>query len=103
MKDFHDTHSNLSQWLSAKDRMMTALGPISSDSRMVQTQVQQVSSLLCYFFSYFVCNLRIEMIIAVDGNKLSTKKYDKTAYHFNDVVILYFKTNFIRFILHLGK
>lgn len=62
MKDFHDTHSNLSQWLSAKDRMMTALGPISSDSRMVQTQVQQVSSLLCYFFSYFVCNLRMEMI-----------------------------------------
>ncbi|XP_075985151.1 dystonin-like protein short stop isoform X31 [Anticarsia gemmatalis] len=45
MKDFHDTHSNLSQWLSAKDRMMTALGPISSDSRMVQTQVQQVQVL----------------------------------------------------------
>ncbi|KAH9633161.1 hypothetical protein HF086_013784 [Spodoptera exigua] len=36
MKDFHDTYSNLSVWLSAKDRMMAALGPISSDSRMVQ-------------------------------------------------------------------
>lgn len=47
MKDFHDTHSNLSQWLSAKDRMMAALGPISSDSRMVQTQVQQVRSQTC--------------------------------------------------------
>ncbi|XP_047035660.1 dystonin isoform X33 [Helicoverpa zea] len=45
MKDFHDTHSNLSQWLLAKDRMMAALGPISSDSRMVQTQVQQVQVL----------------------------------------------------------
>ncbi|XP_072947991.1 microtubule-actin cross-linking factor 1 isoform X3 [Epargyreus clarus] len=45
MKDFHDTHSNLSQWLGAKDRMMAALGPISSDSRMVQTQVQQVQVL----------------------------------------------------------
>lgn len=44
MKDFHDTHSNLSQWLGAKDRMMAALGPISTDSRMVQTQVQQVSN-----------------------------------------------------------
>ncbi|KAF9423413.1 hypothetical protein HW555_001222, partial [Spodoptera exigua] len=45
MKDFHDTYSNLSVWLSAKDRMMAALGPISSDSRMVQTQVQQVQVL----------------------------------------------------------
>lgn len=42
MKDFHDTHDNLCNWLSAKDRMMTVLGPISSDSRMVQSQVQQV-------------------------------------------------------------
>jgi chromosome segregation ATPase len=45
MKDFHDTHDNLNGWLSAKDRMMTALGPISSDSRMVQSQVQQVQVL----------------------------------------------------------
>ncbi|KAK7865644.1 hypothetical protein R5R35_006900 [Gryllus longicercus] len=45
MKDFHDTHDNLSNWLSAKDRMMTVLGPISSDSRMVQSQVQQVQVL----------------------------------------------------------
>ncbi|XP_022818701.1 dystonin isoform X20 [Spodoptera litura] len=45
MKDFHDTYSNLSVWLQAKDRMMAALGPISSDSRMVQTQVQQVQVL----------------------------------------------------------
>ncbi|XP_075219795.1 dystonin-like protein short stop isoform X24 [Lycorma delicatula] len=42
LKDFHDTHDSLSNWLSAKDRMMTVLGPISSDSRMVQSQVQQV-------------------------------------------------------------
>ncbi|KOB79446.1 Dystonin [Operophtera brumata] len=42
MKDFHDTHANLSQWLGAKERMMAALGPISTDSRMVQTQVQQL-------------------------------------------------------------
>ncbi|XP_065222560.1 dystonin isoform X15 [Planococcus citri] len=45
LKDFHDTHDNLSNWLSAKDRMMTVLGPISSDSRMVQSQVQQVQVL----------------------------------------------------------
>lgn len=42
MKDFLDTHDSLVSWLGAKDRMMAALGPISSDSRMVQTQVQQV-------------------------------------------------------------
>lgn len=45
MKDFHDTHDSLSNWLGAKDRMMTVLGPISSDSRMVQSQVQQVQVL----------------------------------------------------------
>lgn len=45
MKDFHDTHDNLANWLSAKDRMMSVLGPISSDSRMVQSQVQQVQVL----------------------------------------------------------
>ncbi|XP_049879738.1 microtubule-actin cross-linking factor 1 isoform X17 [Pectinophora gossypiella] len=45
LKDFHDTHSNLTGWLGAKERMMAALGPISADSRMVQTQVQQVQVL----------------------------------------------------------
>jgi dystonin len=42
LKDLLDTHDHLSTWLTAKDRMMTVLGPISSDSRMVQSQVQQV-------------------------------------------------------------
>ncbi|CAH0551952.1 unnamed protein product [Brassicogethes aeneus] len=45
MKEFHDTHDSLASWLSAKDRMLTVLGPISSDSRMVQSQVQQVQVL----------------------------------------------------------
>ena len=42
LKDFHDTHDSLLNWLLAKEKMMTVLGPISSDSRMVQNQVQQV-------------------------------------------------------------
>lgn len=42
LRDFLDTHDNLNQWLSAKERMLTVLGPISSDPRMVQSQVQQV-------------------------------------------------------------
>uniref|UniRef100_A0A6P7F8X5 Dystonin isoform X26 n=1 Tax=Diabrotica virgifera virgifera TaxID=50390 RepID=A0A6P7F8X5_DIAVI len=45
MKDFLDTHDSLASWLSAKERMLTVLGPISSDSRMVQSQVQQVQVL----------------------------------------------------------
>lgn len=45
MKEFHDTHDSMSSWLSAKERMLTVLGPISSDSRMVQSQVQQVQVL----------------------------------------------------------
>lgn len=45
LRDFLDTHDNLNQWLSAKERMLTVLGPISSDPRMVQSQVQQVQVL----------------------------------------------------------
>lgn len=45
MKEFHDCHDSMSLWLASKDRMMTVLGPISSDPRMVQSQVQQVQVL----------------------------------------------------------
>lgn len=45
LRDFLDTHDNLHSWLSSKERMLTVLGPISSDPRMVQSQVQQVQVL----------------------------------------------------------
>ncbi|XP_059607518.1 dystonin isoform X1 [Phlebotomus argentipes] len=45
LKDFLDTHNNLNAWLQGKERMLTVLGPISSDPRMVKTQVQQVQVL----------------------------------------------------------
>lgn len=45
MKEFHDTYENLNSWLGAKERMLGALGPISSDPRMVASQVQQVQVL----------------------------------------------------------
>ncbi|XP_050437249.1 dystonin isoform X15 [Adelges cooleyi] len=45
LKDFHDSHDNLSNWLGAKERMLNVLGPISSDSRIVQSQVQQLQVL----------------------------------------------------------
>ncbi|GAB0086991.1 microtubule-actin cross-linking factor 1 [Sergentomyia squamirostris] len=45
LKDFLDTHNNLHAWLLGKERMLTVLGPISSDPRMVKTQVQQVQVL----------------------------------------------------------
>lgn len=45
LKDFLDTHDSLNSWLNAKERMFTVLGPISSDPRMVQSQVQQVQVL----------------------------------------------------------
>lgn len=45
VKDFHDTHDQLSAWLTAKDRMMSVLGPISSDPRLVHNQLQQVQVL----------------------------------------------------------
>lgn len=45
LRDFLDTHDNLNGWLGAKERMLTVLGPISADPRMVQSQVQQVQVL----------------------------------------------------------
>uniref|UniRef100_A0A1I8PMG8 Uncharacterized protein n=1 Tax=Stomoxys calcitrans TaxID=35570 RepID=A0A1I8PMG8_STOCA len=45
LRDFLDTHNNLKNWLDSKERMFTVLGPISSDPRMVQSQVQQVQVL----------------------------------------------------------
>lgn len=45
LRDFLDTHDNLNSWLQAKERMFAVLGPISSDPRMVQSQVEQVQVL----------------------------------------------------------
>ncbi|XP_037953237.1 dystonin isoform X24 [Teleopsis dalmanni] len=45
LRDFLDTQNNLKNWLESKERMLTVLGPISSDPRMVQSQVQQVQVL----------------------------------------------------------
>uniref|UniRef100_A0A0K8TB91 Dystonin n=1 Tax=Lygus hesperus TaxID=30085 RepID=A0A0K8TB91_LYGHE len=45
LKDLYDTHDHLGTWLSAKERMTAALGPISSDPRMVQSQIEQVQVL----------------------------------------------------------
>ena len=45
IKEFHEIYDSLSSWLSAKERMLTVLGPISCDPRMVQSQVQQVQVL----------------------------------------------------------
>ncbi|XP_023287984.1 dystonin isoform X25 [Orussus abietinus] len=45
IKEFHDTYEGLHSWLGAKERMLGALGPISSDPRMVASQVQQVQVL----------------------------------------------------------
>ncbi|KAK8374560.1 hypothetical protein O3P69_016548, partial [Scylla paramamosain] len=44
-KDFLDSYDSLNNWLNSKDRMMTVLGPIASDPRMVQMQAQQVQVL----------------------------------------------------------
>ncbi|XP_063975568.1 dystonin isoform X29 [Diachasmimorpha longicaudata] len=45
IKEFHDGYESLNSWLGAKERMLGALGPISSDPRMVASQVQQVQVL----------------------------------------------------------
>ncbi|XP_017796312.1 PREDICTED: microtubule-actin cross-linking factor 1 [Habropoda laboriosa] len=45
VKDFYDTSEGLASWLGSKERMLSALGPISADPRMVASQVQQVQVL----------------------------------------------------------
>lgn len=45
IKEFHDGYESLNFWLDAKEKMLGALGPISSDPRMVASQVQQVQVL----------------------------------------------------------
>lgn len=45
LRDFLDTHDNMNTWLNSKEKMLTVLGPISSDPRMVQSQIQQVQVL----------------------------------------------------------
>ncbi|XP_037076959.1 dystonin-like [Pollicipes pollicipes] len=44
-RQFFDTHDQLNGWLQAKEKMLTVLGPLSSDPRLVQMQSQQVAVL----------------------------------------------------------
>jgi len=43
LKDFHDIHDSLNNWLTSKGRMMNVLGPIASDPRLVQNQMSQLA------------------------------------------------------------
>ncbi|KAJ8676763.1 hypothetical protein QAD02_012550, partial [Eretmocerus hayati] len=45
IKEFFDTYETLHSWLGAKEKMLGALGPISSDPRIGASQVQQVQVL----------------------------------------------------------
>jgi DNA repair exonuclease SbcCD ATPase subunit len=42
MKDFHDIHDNLNNWLNSKGKLINILGPITSDPRLVQNQMSQI-------------------------------------------------------------
>ena len=42
MKDFHEIHDNLNNWLNSKEKLMNILGPIASDPRLVQNQMSQI-------------------------------------------------------------
>ena len=44
-KEFYDTHDQLATWLAAKDRMVSVLGTIASDMRLIQNQLQHVQVL----------------------------------------------------------
>merc|ERR1719297_580498 len=42
LKDFHDIHDNLNNWLNSKGKLMGILGPIASDPRLVRNQMSQI-------------------------------------------------------------
>lgn len=42
LKDFQDSQEAMNNWLNQKEKMFLVLGPIASDPRMVQSQIQQV-------------------------------------------------------------
>merc|ERR1719412_1777970 len=45
LKDFHDIHDNLNNWLNSKGKLMNILGPIASDPRLVQNQMSQIQAM----------------------------------------------------------
>ncbi|XP_035227819.1 dystonin-like, partial [Stegodyphus dumicola] len=42
LKDFQDSQDAMNNWLGQKEKMFQVLGPIASDPRMVNSQIQQV-------------------------------------------------------------
>lgn len=44
-KDMHNNYNNLDKWLGAKQKMMVVLGPVSSDPKMLNNQLQQLEVL----------------------------------------------------------
>lgn len=49
LKDFQDSQDAMNNWLNQKEKMFQVLGPIASDPRMVQSQIQQVQVRLLIF------------------------------------------------------
>ncbi|KFM60284.1 Dystonin, partial [Stegodyphus mimosarum] len=45
LKDFQDSQDAMNNWLGQKEKMFQVLGPIASDPRMVNSQIQQVQVL----------------------------------------------------------
>lgn len=68
LKEFYDTHKGLCAWLEAKDKMLKALGPISSDPRMVASQIQQVQVLR---EEYKTHHPQLDHLIRVSDNVLA--------------------------------
>lgn len=69
LKEFYDTYKGLSAWLESKHRMLEALGPISSDPRMVTSQVQQVQVLREEFKTQ---HPQLDHLVDVSNNILAT-------------------------------
>jgi chromosome segregation ATPase len=88
LKEFHDSCENFAAWLSAKDKMMSVLGPIAADPRVVNTQLQQVQVLRDEFNNQFaqlenLNKLGSEMLQRLDPNSPDARKITEKLNHLN--------------------
>ncbi|CAG0912338.1 unnamed protein product [Notodromas monacha] len=88
LKEFHDSCENFAGWLSAKDKMMSVLGPIAADPRVVNTQLQQVQVLRDEFNAQYtqleqLNHLGSSILQKLDPNSSDARKVTEKLNHLN--------------------
>ncbi|XP_059089195.1 microtubule-actin cross-linking factor 1-like isoform X2 [Tigriopus californicus] len=90
LKDFHELHDSLNNWLNAKGRMMNVLGPIASDPRLVQNQMSQIAVMREEFNEKLPQKDRFneigELLLQDGGDKQVEDKLDNINHKWDDLL-----------------